>query len=425
MRIRLRIAALLAASFVIAGTVVLAIGAVTFQRAVYQSPGQLTDRVIDELGVDREQALAYVRAHPEVALGLEPGNAPEGARNWVNEAFQKVQRDAQDHAVNRSRWWSAGALLAMALAAALAGWVIAGRAVTPLRTITARARAASGADLSGRVALDGPPDEIRELGDTFDEMLDRLERAFVAQRRFSSQVSHEIRTPLAVISSEADLLLRDAEPGSSEHASLIQIRAATDRAERIVGALLVLARSGSGDIETDDLQLDVLAGDVLGDMVNGPDWRQVRVDLTLEAAPVRGDRALLERLVANLLSNAVRHNRPDGWVEVRTRREGSWSTLEVANSVPSADSQPDGPDVADGPDGPDGPGGTPAAPANGVGLTVVHSVLAAHGGELAWDLDEPGRVTATVRLPAAPAATARAAATAATAPRPAAPRSPA
>jgi signal transduction histidine kinase len=386
MRIRLRIAALLAASFVIAGSVVLAIGAITYQRAVYQSPSELTERVIAELGVDRDRAIEFLRAHPEAVLTFDTSDDVSGPGAAVNEAFQKVQRDAQDDAVTRSRWWSAGALLAMALTAALAGWVIAGRAVSPLRMITARARAASGADLSGRVALDGPPDEIRELGDTFDDMLDRLERSFVAQRRFSSQVSHEIRTPLAVISSETDLLLRDAEAGSPEHSSLAQIRAATDRAERIVGALLVLARSGSGDLQTTDLQLDLLTGDVLGDMVNGPAWRRVRVDLDLDAAPVRGDRALLERLVANLLSNAVRHNRPDGWVEVRTRLDGSWSVLEVANSVTE---QP-----GDGEADPQG------EPTNGVGLTVVDSVLAAHGGDLTWDATEPGRVTASVRLPA-------------------------
>jgi signal transduction histidine kinase len=406
MRIRLRIAALLAASFVIAGTVVLAIGAVSYQQAVYQSPAELTDRVIAELGVDRDRAVAFLREHPEAVLTFDRRDPVSGPAAEVNEAFQKVQREAQDDAVGRSRWWSAGALVAMALVAGVAGWVIAGRAVSPLRMITARARAASGADLSGRVALDGPPDEIRELGDTFDDMLDRLERSFVAQRRFSSQVSHEIRTPLAVISSETDLLLRDAESGSAEQSSLVQIRTATDRAERIVGALLVLARSGSGDIRTADLQLDVLAGDVLGDMVNGPAWRQVRVDLALDSVPVRGDRALLERLVANLLSNAVRHNRRDGWVEVRTRLEGSWAVLEVANSVP--DRVPDGVSAEADP---------VAEPVNGVGLTVVDSVLAAHGGDLTWNVTTPGRVTASIRLPAAPTPTS------ATAPLPAGPRS--
>src|SRR5690606_26710428 len=127
---------------------------------------------------------------------------------------------------------------------------------------------------------------------------------------------------------------------------------------------------------------DHLAGDVLGDIVNGPDWRRVRVDADLDPAPVRGDRALLERLLANVLANAARHNRPDGWVTVRTCRDGAWSVLEVENSVP--DGRPD-PAPADG---------------HGVGLTVVDSVVTAHGGDLAWDLDEPGQVTLTVRLPA-------------------------
>jgi signal transduction histidine kinase len=402
MRIRVRIAALLAASFVMAGAVVLGIGSVTYQRAVYESPTELTDHVLDRLGVSREQAAEIIRRYPEVVVPTEESGQVaeagdgEGARqgSLVDTAFQQVQRDLQDDAVERSRMWSIAALAVMALVAAVAGWMIAGRAMSPLRTITARARAASGADLSGRVALDGPHDEIRELGDTFDDMLDRLERAFVAQRRFSAQVSHEIRTPLAIISSETDLLLRDAGPPERE--SLGQIRAATDRAERIVGALLVLARSGSGALETGDLRLDHLAGDLLGDVVNGPDWRRVRVDLDLEAAAVRGDRALLERLVGNLLSNAARHNRPDGWVELRTRVEGDWSVLEIENSV--AEEAPAG--------GTDGSGDEPdprGAPGSGVGLTVVDSVLAAHGGELTWTRDHPDRVMVSVRLPRPPA----------------------
>ena len=409
MRIRVRIAALLAASFVVAGAVVLGIGSVTYQRAVYESPTELTDHVLDRLGVSREQAAEIIRRHPEVVVPTEEdaggaGGDGEGAReaSFVDTAFQQVQRDLQDDAVERSRLWSIAALAVMAVVAAAAGWIIAGRAMSPLRTITARAQAASGADLSGRVALDGPHDEIRELGDTFDDMLERLERAFVAQRRFSAQVSHEIRTPLAIISSETDLLLQDAEPPERE--SLGQIRAATDRAERIVGALLVLARSGSGALETSDLRLDHLAGDVLGDVVNGPDWRRVRVDLDLEAAAVRGDRALLERLVGNLLSNAARHNRPDGWVELRTRVEGDWSVLEIENSVPEVEPAASGSPGSSGtPDSSEDDDPADGAPGSGVGLTVVDSVLAAHGGELRWTRDEPGRVMVSVRLPRPPA----------------------
>ena len=375
MTIRLRIAVLLAACFVLAGAVVLAIGAATYQRAVYESPGELTEQVLDRLGVTRAQAVAYLQAHPDALLAFDDAGTDEGPAVRVNAAFRDVQAEAQDDLLDRSRRWTVAALLAVSLLAALAGWAIAGRALAPLRLMTARARAASDTDLSGRVAIAGPHDEIRELADTFDDMLDRLDRAFRAQRRFSAQVSHELRTPLAIVASEADLLLRDAGP--AQRPSLERMRAATDRAERIIGALLDLARSGSGDVRRAELRLDVLTGDVLGQLVNGADWRRLRVELDLEEAPVVGDGALLERLVANLLANAARHNRPDGRVDVRTRAEGEWSVLEVTNSVAGE------------------PAGRPGA---GVGLTVVDSVLAAHGGTLAWD-DAPGSVTVTARLP--------------------------
>jgi signal transduction histidine kinase len=218
------------------------------------------------------------------------------------------------------------------------------------------------------VALDRPHDEIRELGDTFDDMLARLEGAFTAQRRFSSQVSHELRTPLAIISAEVDLLRSDAEPRHAK--SLEEIRRATERAERIIAALLALARSGSGDLTPERLELGVLVGDVLGEMVNGAEWRGLRVELDLAEAPVGADKALVERLVTNMLANAARHNRPEGWVEVRTCVHDAWAVIEVENStspsfMPTEDT----------------------ARRRGIGLTVVDAVLAAHGGHLT--VEEP------------------------------------
>ena len=136
-----------------------------------------------------------------------------------------------------------------------------------------------------------------------------------------------------------------------------------------MAALLALSRSGSGDLNLEDLELDRVTGDVLGEVVHEAGWREVRVDLALEAAPVRADRALLERLIANLLSNSARHNRPGGWIEVRTWIDGPWSVLEVENSVPDdaeARSDPLAERVTNG----------------GIGLTVVHGVLAAHGGQM-------------------------------------------
>jgi signal transduction histidine kinase len=373
MKLRTRIALALAACFVVAGAVVLAVSAVTYQRAVLESPAQQADEILSRYGANREQAMAYIRQHPEAVFGESPAT-PAGKS--LNEVFQQVQRDAQDDAVQNARIWSAVALALMAVAAGIVGWLIAGRALRPLRRITARAREASATDLEARVALDGPHDEIRELGDTFDEMLGRLEQSFVAQRRFSAQVSHELRTPLAVIAGEAELLLLDPRP-QDVHA-LHQIQDATDRAAAIVAALLVLGRSGSGDLTLEDLDLDRMVGDVLGDLVNGPRWRDLRVDLELDPAPVRVDRVLVERLLANLLANAADHNRPGGFVDVRTARDGDWSVLEVTNSVG---------------EGPRADGG------QGIGLTIVDAVLTAHGGELVTDEPEAGVRRVRVRIP--------------------------
>lgn len=393
MTIRLRTAILLAATFALAGAVVLAIGAVTYQNAAYLTPDEQAERWLERLGVTPEEVADYIEDNPEAAAEWAEQGMTDAR---LTAAFEDVQREAQGELIDRFQRWSIVALVVMSLAAAVAGWLIAGRAVAPLRTVTARARSASGADLSGRVGSTGPP-EIRELSTTFDEMLERLERAFVAQRRFSAQVSHEVRTPLAIITSEAELLRADAS--AAQLVSLDQIRAATERAERIVEALLLLARSGSGDVATTDLRLDRLTGDVLGEMVAGQPWHRVRVDLDLEPAPVRGDPGMLERLVVNLLSNSARHNRPDGWVEVRTGVADGWATLSVANSTARSVGPDGGSNDVDGDDGGTSYGNGGAPGPTGVGLTVVDSVVAAHGGELAWSCTEPDTVTATVRLP--------------------------
>jgi signal transduction histidine kinase len=384
MKLRLRLALALAASFLIAGAVVLGVNVLLYQDAVYGSPPQQLDQLLDRLGSSRAQARSYMRQHPEAVFEFD-FDAPTPSGMTVNEAFRHIQRDAHERAVDRARTWSVVALVLTAIGAALVGWVVAGRAIRPLRSITARARAASATDLSSRVALDGPHDEIQELGDTFDGMLARLESAFIAQRRFSTQVSHELRTPLAIISSETELLQRNAP--AEEQYSLGQIRDATDRADRMITALLVLSRSGSGDLVPDDLDLDRITGDVLGEVVNESGWRDLRVDLDLEAAPVRADPALLERLIANLLSNAARHNRPGGWIAVRTRRDHESAVLEIENSVPPGTALPGRPD--------DG------TSRSGIGLTVVDAVVAAHGGNLTWSAPSDDSVRVSVRLPLA------------------------
>jgi signal transduction histidine kinase len=374
MTFRMRIAVAVATILLVGGGLVILVGAVSYQRAVFQSPADQTDAILRRFGTTREQAVAFLRAHPEAILSDSDSEFTTPNGLTLNEVFRDVQRSAQDDAARRSRAWSLLALVLTAVAAGGAGWLIAGRAVQPVKVITAKARRASELHLNERVAYEGPADEIGDLADTFDSMLDRVDTAFQAQRSFSGQVAHELRTPLATIASEAEFL-RSADEHERARA-IDQIDTAAHRAERLIAALLVLARSGIGDLAQTDLELDQITGDVLGGVVNDQEWRDLRVDLTLAETPVRGDDALLRQAILNLLTNASRHNRPGGWVQVSTRLEDGWSVASVVNSTDDhADS------VA------------------GIGLTIVEAVSVAHGGKLVFHRPGDGEVRAEIWLP--------------------------
>ena len=206
-------------------------------------------------------------------------------------------------------------LAGVTLLAAVAGWIVAGRILRPVHRLTAAARAASEQNLSQRIALQGPRDELRELADTFDTMLERLDRAFTSQRQFIANASHELRTPLTVMRTAMDVVLAKPEPTRDELVSMAaDIRQAVDHAERLIEVLLVLARNDQARVLTDPLDLAAVAEDALeGRTANG-----VTTTTTLDEAPVTGDGVLLERLVANLLDNAERYNIADGTVAIST-----------------------------------------------------------------------------------------------------------
>ncbi len=358
MKIRFRLAALMMLALLGAGSIALVVNAIAFEDSTYKSPIAFTDALLAELHVDRATAEAYVKAHPEVIF--EPGasaNTPTGTS--VNTAFQNVQRRVQRDAVNRSRIWTAIAIGVLAIVVGLIGWLIAGRTLRPIRLITRRARSASAHDLTVRVDLEGPNDELKDLADTFDDMLDRLERSFVAQRRFSAQVSHELRTPLAVVRSEADILLADADSDATR-ATAENIKRASLRAERIISALLALGRAESGRIDASVIALDDLVGETVAEVLENREWHDIRFDVELHPVSVRGDRALLDCLVRNLVDNAARHNRAGGWVRVRVAAdEVGVATIDIANSTDLHSGSVDG---------------------NGIGLTVVAAAAAAHNG---------------------------------------------
>jgi signal transduction histidine kinase len=311
-----------------------------------------------------------------------------------------VQREAQRDAVVRSRVLLGIAVGILAIVAGLVGWLIAGRALKPVRQITARARSASADDLAARVALDHPPDEIKALADTFDSMLDRLEKSFTAQRRFSAQVSHELRTPLAVIRSETDTALADVPPESELRPSLESIRAAALRAERTTATLLALARSESGHLSRQPIELDELVGEILGEAVEGDLWHDLQVDAELQRARIVGDPSLIESMVRNLVDNAARHNRTGGWVRVRVSERaagtGGLAVLEVANTRRA--------------------GSDPSAA--GIGLALVTAIIEAHDGRLETSVTDGGTVVVVVGLPLAAVATTHSPSTATDSARP-------
>jgi signal transduction histidine kinase len=300
------------------------------------------------------------------------------------------------------------AFAVVVLVGVAAGYVLAGRALQPVSEVTATARRLSTETLDERIALDGPEDELKELADTFDDMLARLDAAFDSQRRFVANASHELRTPLAVIRTEVDVTLADAGATVPDLRAMAEIvRDASVRADRLVDALLVLARSEAQTRVGLELREPVDLAAVAERAVEGVAAvaRQRCLALTVATTPAAttGDPELLDRLVGNLVENAVRHNVDGGWVSVRTETQDAehgdgTAVLEVRNSGPVVRG-----DAVDELFEPFRRGGRArtASRGAGLGLSIVRAVTAAHGGEVTAHPGAAGGLQVTVRLPAA------------------------
>jgi len=328
----------------------------------------------------------------------DSGDQEGGHEGSFEEQLFEARNEERAGALSAVLTQSLVALVMTSAGAIGLGWVVAGRVLSPIRQITAHARQASEATLGERLGLQGPPDELKELGDTIDGMLGRLEAAFAAQRRFAAQASHELRTPLAVMRAEADVALTAVDATERERRLGAAIRTAVDRSERLVDGLLALSRSESTLRESARLDLAELVGDVVGDQVRAADAAGLALDLALGTATVMGDRMLLERLVGNLVENAIRYTPRGGWVRVSVGTEVGSAVLRVANSGPVLTPQV-GTDLFEpfqrgqG----DRPGRTRGF---GLGLAIVRSVAIAHEGEVAASSPPEGGLVVTVRLPA-------------------------
>jgi signal transduction histidine kinase len=292
-------------------------------------------------------------------------------------------------------------LLALGIMAVVSiglGWLVAGRVLRPLRTITAAARDISASSLHQRLALDGPDDELRELGTTFDGLLGRLEGSFEAQRQFVANASHELRTPLARQRTVAEVALSDPEATvESLRSSHERVLAAGAQQERLIEALLTLARSARGLAHRETFDLATVTESALANRRSELEEHGLRLEATLDPAPAFGDPHLAERLVANLIDNAVKHNVSEGSVQVATLTAGSHATITVVNTGPAVPPEEverlrrpfqrlDGDRAADR----DGVG---------LGLSIADAIARAHGGELTLRAQADGGLAVEARLP--------------------------
>ena len=224
----------------------------------------------------------------------------------------------------------------LTIASAGLGWLVAGRALRPVRSITEAARRASELRLGQRLALTGPDDELKELADTFDVMLERLDAAFTSQKRFVANAAHELRTPLTAMRTAIEVTLsKPTRTPEQLEAMAARVKRSVERAEATVEALLTLATSEVGPTAQEAIDLATAAEDALDAAHAAIDQRHIKVDAALEPALARGDRVLLERMIANLVENAVRHNNPGGWIGIRTIQQADSAVFEIANTGPS------------------------------------------------------------------------------------------
>ena len=302
------------------------------------------------------------------------------------------------------------ALGIMALASVGLGWLMAGRVLRPLRTMTATARRISARSLHQRIGMTGPDDELKELGDTFDQLLGRLDASFRAQRQFVANASHELRTPLARQRTLLEVALRDRQAtNASLRTACERALAAGEQQERLIAAMLTLARGERGLDTFEPFDLGVIAADVLAAQHDDADARGLTVTADLGIAPALGDPRLAERLVANLTDNAIRYNVTGGKVEITAGSRDGRPFLAVSNSGPVI--PPDQLSRLFQPfqrlePGRAGPGSGQRRSGLGLGLAIVSAIAAAHRAELHAVTRTAGGLAVEVAFPPQPADTA-------------------
>lgn len=375
--VRMRLTLLYGALFLISGVVLLAI-AYTLTWNATKPPVPPVDGEVRQRAVDPQRAQALL----ELKRGLM-------ASQYATVMHQLL----------------ASCVIALAITAVLSialGWLVAGRVLRPLRTMTAATRRISEQNLHERLAVAGPDDELKRLGDTIDDLLARLEAAFDAQRRFVANASHDLRTPLTMMRTALDVATRKPGPPAPGVTALAgKIRVGLDRADRLVESFLTLARAQHGGaIRRSTVALDKLAATVLADHSAAINDMHLTIDQDHHDAPVCGNQTLLTHLIGNLIDNAIRHNQPGGWIRVATGTGTGTARLVVENSGPIVDPGKVG-ELAQ-PFRRAAPDRTGAdATGVGLGLSIVAAIATTHHGSLGLHARPHGGLRVTVTLPLA------------------------
>ncbi|MCG7206229.1 MULTISPECIES: sensor histidine kinase [Streptomyces] len=312
----------------------------------------------------------------------------------IAQCMDHQRQAALDNLLSRSLL----ALLGLAVIAFAFGYAMAGRVLSPLGRITRTARAVAGSDLSRRIELDGPDDELKELADTFDDMLERLQRAFTAQQRFVGNASHELRTPLAINRTLLEVHLSDPDAPVELQQLGKTLLATNERSEQLVEGLLLLARSDNQIVERKPVDLAEVASQAVDQVHAEAEAKGVEIRGQRKPAVVQGNGVLLERIALNLLQNAVRYNvAEDGWVEVTTEVQHGQAVLSVSNTGPVVPAYEI--DNLFEPFRRLRTERTGSDKGVGLGLSIVRSVARAHGGHITAQPREGGGLVMRVTLP--------------------------
>ena len=317
------------------------------------------------------------------------------------EFLRLVETEQQVSELHQLEIESAIALGTMAILSGLLGWLVAGRVLRPLRTITATAQEISETNLHRRLDLPGPRDELRTLADTIDALLARLEAAFESQRQFVANASHELRTPLTTMRTALDVASARPNLSSAQVGALdASLRADLDHADRLLESFLMLARAQRGELgEETSPSLAQIVDEALASRADVIAAEQIELHSTLAPARVNGSQTLLVRMVDNLIDNAVRHNQPGGLINVTSETDLETARLVIESGGPVLDRAAVA-QLAE-PFKRLGAERTGSQNGHGLGLSIVAAVAAAHHGELRLYAREQGGLGAEITLPVA------------------------